>query len=123
MLTFLLKLILFTTSLGLLTAWYRATFSTKKFSSFLGLNINNTNAKSIVRGNIGGLYLSIFVMTVLFLFNPIWAYPLLTVVFAILFGRLVSFYFDGYSKLVAYATVIETFNAVILLLFSLDIVG
>ena len=113
----LLKIFLFIVSTGLLFAWYRATFNTNKFSSFLGFKASSVVAKSIVRGNIGALYLSVFVMTSLLFLDQFWAYPLLIMALTIVIGRLVSFYFDGYSKMLLCVTVIESSCALVLLIF------
>lgn len=122
MLPYLLKILLVLISLGLLLAWFRATFNTSKYSSFVGLKLESPAAKSVVRGNVGGLYLSIFVMTCLFLLDEMWAYPLSIIVCTIIIGRLYSFYLDGYSKLMLHATAIEIVSAVILLLFVFSVI-
>lgn len=122
MLSYILKAVIFIISLGLLFAWNRSTFSAEKYSSFFGMRAETTAAKSLVRGNIGGLYLSLFLMTCFFVFNSDWAYPLSVIAVAIVLGRLFSFYFDGYSKVILYAFFLEVISALILLLFSFSVV-
>lgn len=119
MTAYLLKILLLIISSSLLLVWLRLLLNTDSAMSNFGLSADHKNGKSVVRSNLGAVYLTVFIMTALFLSQSLyWAYPLLIIVFAIILGRLISFYLDGYSRLMIYAVAVEAASGVILILFT-----
>ena len=118
MISIFLKIILLLIACALLWVWIALNSNTSRWLSRMSLETTHKTGLGFARANLGALYLSVFVMTVLFLCTSIeWAYPLIVIVLAILLGRLIGFCLEESSKLLIYASLIEAVSLAILLLF------